>query len=54
MAVPHGLLDLGSARNAHIAQRPVIELGQGFDGLLDLPFPAPIGPERSCVVIKRR
>jgi hypothetical protein len=51
MTVPHDVLDLGSAGNAHIAQRPVIELRQRHDGLLDLPFPSPMSPERSGRVI---
>jgi hypothetical protein len=51
MTVPHDVLDLGSAGNPHISQRPVIELRQRHDGPLDLPFPAPMSPARSGGVI---
>jgi hypothetical protein len=44
MTVPHDLLDLGSAGNTYISQRPIVEFRQGRDGPLDLPFPAPMSP----------
>ncbi len=53
MTIPHDLLDLGSAGNTHISQRSVIELRQCRDGVPDLPFPAPMSPERSGRAVNR-
>jgi hypothetical protein len=42
--VPHGVLDLGSVANTHIAQGPVIELCQSADSTFYLALVAPVGP----------
>jgi hypothetical protein len=50
--VPHGLFDLGTVVNTHVAQGPVIEAFQGIDSPLDLAFATPIRPE-ACNQIPR-